>query len=267
MVGEGRPSTAWTPQEQAWMVAPRATMTIEPRWLGFVLFAAILALLLSHREASAQETYRVLSPSGSARHPAVLLVPGCSGFAASNGVNLYEERATELQAAGYVVVFVDFVGRRSLTNCGHVSRAEVGQDILEAAAWIRGQEGVDADRISAIGWSYGGGGILAALTAMPAGSPLIAKAAMYYPDCRGARPWSASGVSALILIGANDDVAVPALCDKANGPSLRTIVYPNAYHAFDSRRLPQRAEYPFGTLGYDAEAAKASWAAVLDFIR
>ena len=231
------------------------------------LLAAILALMLSQRAASAEEAYRVLAPSGSAPHPAVLLVPGCSGFAASNGVNTYEERANELQAAGYVVVFVDYVGRRSMTNCAHVSHAEVGQDIFDAAAWIRGQEGVDADRISAIGWSYGGGGILAALTAMPAGPPLIAKAAMYYPDCRGAMPWSASGVSALVLIGAKDDVAVPALCDKATGPSLRTIIYPNAYHAFDSRGLPERAAYPFGTLGYNADAAKASWAAVLDFIR
>jgi dienelactone hydrolase len=235
--------------------------------MAAIVFAAMLAMLLLHNRALAEESYRVLSPPDGARHPAVLLVPGCSGFAASNGVNLYDERAHELQAAGYVVVFVDYVGRRGLTNCGHVSRAEVGQDILEAAAWIRGQDGVDTDRVSAIGWSYGGGGILAALASMPAGPSPIAKAAMYYPDCRGAQRWSASGVSALILIGAKDDVAVPALCDKAEGPSLRTIIYPDAYHAFDSRGLPERAEYPFGTLGYSAEAAKASWAAVLDFIR
>jgi dienelactone hydrolase len=31
--------------------------------------------------------------------------------------------------------------------------------------------------------------------------------------------------------------------------------------------LPERVEYPFGTLGYDAAAAAASWSAVADFLR
>ena len=32
--------------------------------------------------------------------PAVLLVPGCSGFVARNGINHYDERARQSQAAG-----------------------------------------------------------------------------------------------------------------------------------------------------------------------
>jgi dienelactone hydrolase len=211
----------------------------------------------------------MLSPSGAAPHPAVLLVPGCSGFAAVNGVNLYDERADELRAAGYAVVFVDYLGR--FDNCGHVSHAQVGEDILEAVTWTRAQAGVDQGRISVIGWSYGGGGVLAALRAMPLGSPVFAKAVMYYPDCRGEKPWSAAGVSALMLMGAIDDVARPALCEavaKGAPPNtLRSISYPDARHSFDVRSLPERAEYPFGTVGYNAEAAKASWATVLDFLK
>jgi dienelactone hydrolase len=106
---------------------------------------------------------------------------------------------------------------------------------------------------------------------MPARASAFAKAAMYYPDCRGARPWSATGVSALMLLGAIDDVARPATCDpvvKGAPPnSLRTILYPDARHAFDVRSLPERDEQPFGTIGYNAEAANASWAAVLDFLK
>jgi dienelactone hydrolase len=49
--------------------------------------------------------------------------------------------------------------------------------------------------------------------------------------------------------------------------SLRTILYPDARHAFDVRSLPERDEQPFGTIGYNAEAANASWAAVLDFLK
>jgi dienelactone hydrolase len=48
---------------------------------------------------------------------------------------------------------------------------------------------------------------------------------------------------------------------------MRLILYPDARHSFDVRSPPERADYPFGTLGYNAEAAKASWATVLDFLR
>jgi dienelactone hydrolase len=233
------------------------------------LCAALLALPPWSHATIAAEPYRTLAPSRDAPHPAVLLVPGCSGFTAANGVNLYEERAIELQTAGYFVVFATYLDRFS--NCGHVSHAQAGESILDAVEWTRDQPGVDAGRISVIAWSYGGGGVIAALRSMNAGSPVLAKAVMYYPDCRGETPWTASGVAALMLMGAADDVARPALCDAvvkgAPANTLRTILYPDALHAFDSRGLPERAEYPFGTIGYNAEAARASWATVLDFLR
>jgi dienelactone hydrolase len=236
--------------------------------------AVLLALLLTSftgRAAEEEPAYRLLSAPDGSPHPAVLLVPGCSGFSAVNGVDIYSERAKALLAAGYVVVFVDYTARRFLQNCGHVSSDEVAKDILDAAVWAGDQPGVDRDRISAIGWSYGGGGVLAALAAMPPGRPAFSKAVIYYPDCRGAVPWSTDGVAVLIMMGELDDVARPALCtplmNRAPANSLHTILYPNARHAFDVRSLPARAELPYGTLGYNAEAAVASWAAALDFIR
>jgi dienelactone hydrolase len=238
----------------------------------FVRLLSFGVAALAANMTFAAEPFRVLSPSGDSSNPAVLLVPGCSGFVARNGINHYDERASGLQAAGYFVVFVDYLGRRNLMDCAggrNVSHVEVGADILEAAMWIKGQARVVSDKIFVIGWSYGGGGVLAALRAMPPGPPLVAKAVTYYPDCRGAMPWSSRTVSALMLMGAMDEVALPSLCDRAmkGTPlnSLRTILYPNARHGFDVRSLPERAE--FGRLGYNAEAAKASWTAVLDFLR
>jgi dienelactone hydrolase len=237
-----------------------------------IALLAGMTLSLPVNMTLAAEPYRVLSPSGGTPHAAVLLVAGCSGFVARNGFNLYNERAGELQAAGYFVVFVDYLAQRNLKDCAggrNVSHAEVGKDILEAATWARGRAGVTPDKIFVIGWSYGAGGVLAALTAMPPGPALLAKAVMYYPDCRRAMPWSSAGVSALMLMGAIDEVARPALCDpvikRAPPNSLRTVLYPNARHAFDVRSLPERAE--FGRIGYNAEAAQASWTAVLDFLR
>jgi dienelactone hydrolase len=186
----------------------------------------------------------------------------------SNGVDHYNERAADLQAAGYVVVFVDYIHKRMQTNCAYVSQTEVGTDILEAATWTRRQSGIDAGRVSVIGWSYGGGGVLAALKAMPPVLP-IKKAVMYYPVCRGAGPWS-TVVAGLMLLGAMDDIAFPALCDAvaAGMPPdrLRTVTYPNARHGFDMRGLPVSADHASGAPGYNAEAAKASWSVVLDFL-
>ena len=238
----------------------------------FALFAGV-TLSMPGNTTHAAEPYRVLSPVGRTASPAVLLVPGCSGFVATNGVNLYDERAGELQAAGYLVVFVDYLARRNLTDCAggrDVSRAEIGSDILEAAAWVLEQAGVAPGKIFVIGWSYGGGGVLAALASMPQGPPpLFAKAVMYYPDCRRAMPWSSADVSALMLMGAIDEVARPALCDAVikavPSNTLRTILYPNARHSFDVRSLPESAQ--LGAIGYNAEAAQASWTTVLDFLR
>ena len=84
-------------------------------------YAALLALLLSGHGAFSTEPYRLRSPAGNPPYHAVLLVPGCA--TAANAINLYDERAAELQAAGYVVVFVDYVGRRMQSNCAHVSRS------------------------------------------------------------------------------------------------------------------------------------------------
>ena len=238
----------------------------------FLYYLSLAAAALAATVTLAAEPFRVLMPPDGTSNPAVLLVPGCSGFAARNGINHYDERASQLQAAGYVVVFVDYIGRRHLTDCAggrNVSPAEVAADILEAAAWIRGKARLDSDRIYVIGWSYGGGGVLAAVKAMPPGSPLLAKAVTYYPDCRRTLPWSSTSISVLMLMGAMDEVALPALCDQAlkGAPprTLHTVLYPNARHAFDQRSLPERAE--FGRLGYNAEAAQASWAAVLEFLR
>jgi hypothetical protein len=118
---------------------------------GVVLYADL---------AFAAEPFRVLGPSGGTRSAAVLIVPGCSGFVVRNGVNHYEERVRELRVAGYFVVFVDYLSRRQLTDCGggrYVTHAQVAADVHETARWIRAMPGIDPSKIFVIGWSYGAG--------------------------------------------------------------------------------------------------------------
>lgn len=215
----------------------------------------------------AEEPYRTWLPAGENPHAAVLFVPGCSGFAAANGINVYDERAAELQAAGYFVVYVDYIASRMQANCAHVLQDEVAQDVLEAVRWTRSQAGVDASRISVIGWSYGAGGLLAALKSVPADAP-ISRAVVYYPVCRGAPPWP-NAVAGLMLLGAKDDIANPALCEPVSKDAppdrLRVITYPNARHGFDMRGFPTDA--PSGAPAKNADAAHSSWATVIEFLR
>ena len=231
-----------------------------------------MVFVLSVGKAWAQVPYRVAAPADGKPHPAVLLVPGCSGFISFNGINLYDERADALQAAGFAVVFVDFLAGRRVRDCAggrDISHADVGNEILEAASWAKAQTNISGERIFVIGWSFGAGGVLHALASLRPEAPLISKAVMYYPDCRSAKPWTSAGISALMLMGAADEVALPTVCDLvikgAPADSLRTIVYPGARHVFDARGLPERARN--GAIGYNAEAAQASWDAALQFLK
>jgi dienelactone hydrolase len=216
------------------------------------LFALSVSAGLLSQAAADDATFRALSPTGNGPYPAVLLVPGCSGFVANSGINVYEQHAAELQSVGFLVVYVDYIGKRMQSNCAHVGQAEVAADIRDAVQWAAAQRDIDPSRISVIGWSYGGGGVLAALSAASAGPP-IAKAVLYYPVCRGASPWPAT-VSGLMFVARD----VP-------DEKLKVITYQDARHGFDMRGLPETQ--PRGAPAYNPAAAAKSWAAVLAFLK
>jgi dienelactone hydrolase len=89
------------------------------------LLLALVVTFIAMDGTAAAQSYRTLSSLGGGTHPAVLLVSGCSGFVAFNGFNPYEDRAAELQAAGYQVIFVDYLGRYGLKDCAGITLAQV----------------------------------------------------------------------------------------------------------------------------------------------
>jgi dienelactone hydrolase len=72
-----------------------------------------------------------------------------------------------------------------------------------------------------------------------------------------------------VLLSAAHDIAPPALCNTvakgAPAEKLQVITYPNARHGFDIRGLPETQVA--GAPAYNREAATASWAAVLEFLK
>src|SRR5512143_4092885 len=60
----------------------------------------------------AEGRYRIFQPDGPAPHPAVVFLPGCSGFGPENSRSRkgYEHHAEQLRRLGFVVVWADYLG-------------------------------------------------------------------------------------------------------------------------------------------------------------
>ena len=100
-------------------------------------------------------------------------------------------------------------------------------------------------------------------------SPLRAVVA-YYPYCRDLQPWQAK-VPALSLMGAQDEVAPPEVCQRVlhncrMAPRFRRRVYLEARHGFDVSDLPPYARFGSEVVGYNAAADAAAAREVEQFL-
>ena len=231
---------------------------------------------MSSTSTSAQDSdgrYRVFRPDGPGPHPAVAFLSGCSGFAPSVAPKSYDRVAEQLVAQGFVVIFVDYLGRRGLQSCARapITPADAAKDLVAATGWLRSQPFVDTARITAMGWSYGGGAVLTALGDYTAEQLGIFRAVVYYPSCRSVQSWKVS-TPVLMLLGADDDVAPGKVCQAvakgiAMPDAVKTVIFPGALHAFDVSELPAKTQYQFGTIGHHPQAAAAAWEEVQRFLK
>ena len=241
---------------------------------GASSLAGALVLWASISFAQAPDDgYRVFRPDGAGPHPAVALVSGCSGFAPVGARKFYERVAEKLQGQGYVVVFVDYVGRRGLQNCARppmVTQEDAAKDLVTAVTWLRSQQSVDRARISALGWSYGGGAVLMALADPTVEQLGLSRAIVYYPICLAVRPWKVA-TPVLMLFAGDDEVAPSRACEAAVEKNatpnvVKTVTYQGALHAFDVFEIPEGTRGPGGAMGYNAQAAAAAWEEVQRFL-
>lgn len=213
-----------------------------------------------------------LPPPADARAPApaVLALHGCGGLYAPSGAlsSRYTEAAARLQAAGAAVLLVDSFGSRQIERVCQTRyaerRIEVADRVADAQAalrWLAVRPGVDAQRLALMGWSNGGTTVLhvlAALRERPAGVPLPAAAAVWYPGCVPlARERTAvAAVPLLMQLGALDDWTPPAPCEawarhaqQQNIP-IEWHVHADSYHGFDGTAPVRfRADVPNGVNG------------------
>lgn len=227
------------------------------------LLAACLALVISISAGIAAEPIKVsipttdqtvqlsgymLRPDGKGPFPAVVALHGCGGLfrsEAQSGVfsSRHADWANRLLAAGYVVLFPDSFGSRNAPGqCSVADRVASpksrANDALAAARWLAGQNFVDKTRIGLMGWSNGGSTVLWAVTKkLSPSEPDFKVAVAFYPGCRTPLEKSKDKprLPLTILIGAADDWTPPEPCEAfAKERGARIVLYPDAYHGFDS---------------------------------
>jgi len=260
----------------------RHEVFVGPGWIAARALGVVVLLLagavgeprLGRGQERQDSPYRVVRPRGDAPHPALLFVSGCSGFAPHEAPRHYLRTAEDFAARGYVVVFVDYLGARGRQACGGTIRPyEVGGDILAAVEYARSASFIQPSDISVIGWSMGGGGVLAAIASLPVDAPPPFRAAIaYYPECYGVTMPLRVRVPLLMLLAGLDDVSWTWACQDLVKRLPRDFpvevrLYPQARHAFDVPELPPALSWRGGgTLGHDPDAAAAAREEVKRFL-
>ena len=207
-------------------------------------------------------------PKGTGPFPAVVILHGCDGVQP-------EERdwAWRLNDWGYASLIVDSFSPRGIAQCGangefpkNASYRDRAGDALSAALWLRGQPGIDPNRIGLVGTSYGGG--VAALVTQDRYDRLypglLKVVVMYSGHCWN--PQSQGSVPLLDLTGEADDWSdfdVVKSCRAfaealPPGKVFEMHAYPGAHRDFENIHIP-RNQYKGHLVGYDFAGAHDSF--------
>lgn len=228
-------------------------------------------------------------------HPAVVMLHGCGGAYARDGVlNARHRMWGELLAAhGYVALLLDSFSSRGVKElCTQkfdersLKEADRVGDAYAALAFLRRRSDVDAKRVAVLGWSHGGGTVLGAITRPRNPDTGFARAVAFYPGCtsRAKRPAAFNPYAPLlVLIGESDDWIPAAPCQalagavRARGGPMEIVTYPDTYHDFDNpgiRHKRVRTEVPNGvhpgqgvTAAPNAQAREDAKRRVLAFLQ
>ena len=217
------------------------------------------------------------TPAGAGPFPAVVVLHSCNG----NWKKLDERWSRQIATWGYVTLTVDSFGPRGIEEtCGNGTPAEMAFDAYRALDFLVRQHAVDPDRIAVLGFSQGGWLALSSVEegVVEQSSPnKFRAAAAFYPNCRAVQ--GNLTVPALIMIGERDDWTPAEGCRqlaegaddygvsrRREGAPIKLIVYPGAYHAFDSPALKTPRELFGHRLEYDQTAAAKSAADLRAFL-
>jgi dienelactone hydrolase len=238
--------------------------------------AAITTKDVSYAAGATQLNGFIAYPAGTDKRPAVLVVHEWWGL------NDYSRsRAQKLAEEGYVAFALDMYGGGK--QAAHPDDAkkfatEVMSNLPEAKARFEAARAllaadprVDATKIAAIGYCFGGGVVLHMARA---GEPLAAVAS-FHGMLGTAEPMKPGAYAGKIFVATGGaDPFVPAeQVDgfkkemDAAGAHYEVVVYPGAQHAFtnpEATATGQKFQLP---LAYDAAADAASWTKLEELLK
>lgn len=196
------------------------------------------------------------------------------------GQNEHARRqAIRLAEAGYVGFALDLYGKGKVATHPKDAMAFVQEATKDPAtktarfdaalALLRQQPQVDAGKIGAFGYCFGGG---VALDMARAGAELAAVVTFHGSLAPTDGPAEPGRVKPAILVQTGgDDPNIPPSQVKAfedemrrAGANVKVIVYPGAKHGFTN---PDADKAGVPGLAYDAKADAASWAAAVKFLK
>lgn len=218
-------------------------------------------------------------PQGAGPFSAVVLLHGCGGFHST-----MISWADRLSRFGYAALAVDSFGPRGIDNhCGgFVDRTT---DAFAALGYLAARPFVRASHVAVMGFSMGGGSVLASLEKGPMEQlqPEKFRAGVaVYPVCQHASGITTAPV--LVLIGGADDWNLASSCEAmAAGRSelgaprtlgdrsrVELVVYPGVQHGFDNLDLslvPTRGvTFKGHRLEFNEEATKNAIVRVREFL-
>ena len=204
----------------------------------------------------------------------MVLMSGCGGIRPFNW-----DWARWFTDNGYEAIVVDSFGPRhvdSVCTGGNPTPLKRAYDAYAALTYLRTRPEIDGARIGMIGWSHGGGAVLAAddeMFSKQQGVKPFKAAVALYPVCDS---MPALGVAAplLILLGGADDWTPRFRCEDGvdrlsrAGDQVSDYVYPSATHSFDNTENVGivRIGAQVHNLSYDAASAKDAHARVAAFL-
>ncbi len=197
------------------------------------------------------------------------MLHGCGGAYARDGsLNARHRMWGEyLASLGYVALMLDSFSSRGIAEICTTRFAErklkesdrVG-DAYAALSYLRSRNDIDPVAIGILGWSHGGGSVLATLSSHPPLGGGFTAAVAFYPGCTSKAKDPARfqpDAPLLVLIGEADDWTPAAACLSLaaavarRGTPMTIVTYPQTYHDFDNpglRTKHVRKEVPNGVV-------------------
>jgi dienelactone hydrolase len=249
-----------------------------PALFGLVL-SAVVAALPTISNAGEEVTYTangttlkgyIARPAGAAtaKRPGVLVVHEWWGN------NDYpRKRADMLAELGYVALALDMYGDGKVAEHPKDAGAFAGavrkdmptaeKRFVAAKELLQRQPGVDANRIAAIGYCFGGGIVLEMARR---GVPMDAVVS-FHGSLSPVTPMPSGAFKGKVLVlnGAADPLVKPDQVAafkqemEAARVDYRFVDYPGAVHAFTNPAATEKGKQFNSPLAYDAEADRKSW--------